>query len=62
MVHGNAAGTDERAEPSERAALPCVHCHLSVGHGERAGLGGPLHYEREATRAAAELADPQRKE
>jgi cytochrome c nitrite reductase small subunit len=62
IVHGNASGTDERAEPSEQAALPCVHCHLSVGHGERAGLGGPLHYDTEAKRAAAELATPQRKE
>jgi len=24
-------------------ALRCVHCHVGVGHGERAGLGGPLH-------------------
>jgi len=22
--------------------LSCVHCHAGVGHGERAGLGGPL--------------------
>jgi cytochrome c nitrite reductase small subunit len=22
--------------------VSCVHCHLSAGHGERAGLGGPL--------------------
>lgn len=22
--------------------LPCTHCHWGVGHGERAGLGGPL--------------------
>ncbi|MFN9209834.1 MAG: cytochrome c nitrite reductase small subunit [Betaproteobacteria bacterium] len=21
--------------------VPCVHCHQTVGHGERAGLGGP---------------------
>ena len=26
-------------------ALRCVHCHSSVGHGERAGLGGPLGRE-----------------
>jgi cytochrome c nitrite reductase small subunit len=27
--------------------LPCVHCHFGVGHGEKAGLGGPLtHSER----------------
>ena len=23
-------------------APPCLHCHWGVGHGERAGLGGPL--------------------
>lgn len=23
--------------------LPCTHCHADVGHGERAGLGGPEH-------------------
>jgi len=22
--------------------LPCIHCHWTVGHGERAGIGGPL--------------------
>ena len=27
-----------------RGELDCVHCHATVGHGERAGLGGPLHY------------------
>jgi cytochrome c nitrite reductase small subunit len=21
--------------------MPCLHCHATVGHGERAGLGGP---------------------
>ena len=21
--------------------MSCVHCHAGVGHGERAGLGGP---------------------
>lgn len=26
-------------------APECVHCHASVGHGERAGLGGPLRTE-----------------
>jgi len=25
-----------------RTDLECVHCHASVGHGERTGLGGPL--------------------
>jgi cytochrome c nitrite reductase small subunit len=22
--------------------MQCIHCHASVGHGQRAGLGGPL--------------------
>jgi cytochrome c nitrite reductase small subunit len=26
----------------QNGALECVHCHATVGHGERAGLGGPL--------------------
>jgi cytochrome c nitrite reductase small subunit len=28
--------------PGARDAIRCVHCHAGVGHGERAGLGGPL--------------------
>ena len=28
--------------PETAGPVPCVHCHLSVGHGPRAGLGGPL--------------------
>ena len=39
LVHQLAAGPRGSAD-----APDCVHCHLSVGHGERAGLGGPLHY------------------
>jgi cytochrome c nitrite reductase small subunit len=31
--------TDAR---SDRGTVECVHCHASVGHGDRAGLGGPL--------------------
>jgi cytochrome c nitrite reductase small subunit len=26
--------------PAEEAS--CVHCHAGAGHGERAGLGGPI--------------------
>jgi cytochrome c nitrite reductase small subunit len=26
----------------ELSEVPCVHCHNGVGHGDRAGLGGPL--------------------
>lgn len=29
-------------DSAAEAQLPCVHCHFGVGHGERAGLGGPL--------------------
>jgi len=37
MVHQLVAGAR-----TDRDAVECVHCHASVGHGERAGLGGPL--------------------
>jgi len=33
-----------RSPPAGHAATPdvaCIHCHFDVGHGERAGLGGP---------------------
>lgn len=26
---------------TDQDAVPCVHCHATVGHGEHAGLGGP---------------------
>ena len=29
------------AVPGRSDEVRCVHCHLTVGHGERAGLGGP---------------------
>jgi cytochrome c nitrite reductase small subunit len=35
LVHELAAGAADA-----RDAVRCVHCHSSVGHGERAGLGG----------------------
>ena len=28
-------------EPGRGDEMQCVHCHQSVGHGVRAGLGGP---------------------
>lgn len=42
-------------EPGGAAHVPCVHCHASVGHGDRAGLGGP---DRE-TASSAEHAPEQ---
>jgi cytochrome c nitrite reductase small subunit len=38
---------DMTAMPPQAA---CVHCHVGVGHGERAGLGPPLDYDREQRR------------
>jgi cytochrome c nitrite reductase small subunit len=39
IVHAIADG------PARDASLSCTHCHAGVGHGERAGLGGPLRPE-----------------
>jgi cytochrome c nitrite reductase small subunit len=39
MVHG--ARPERRRDPDPRTQ-PCTRCHARVGHGERAGLGGPL--------------------
>jgi cytochrome c nitrite reductase small subunit len=36
MVHQLVTGAR-----TDRDAVECVHCHVSVGHGERSGLGGP---------------------
>jgi cytochrome c nitrite reductase small subunit len=36
MVHGATKNPD---------AVRCVHCHATVGHGDRAGLGGPLNFD-----------------
>ena len=32
---------DAVAVPGRSDEVRCVHCHVTVGHGERAGLGGP---------------------
>jgi cytochrome c nitrite reductase small subunit len=39
---GLVASMQSAAHPNEFAGVRCVHCHASVGHGQRAGLGGPL--------------------
>ena len=36
LVHELAVGVNGSAED-----VRCVHCHVTVGHGETAGLGGP---------------------
>lgn len=37
LVHQIAGASDR-----PRDQLACTHCHAGVGHGEKAGLGGPL--------------------
>jgi cytochrome c nitrite reductase small subunit len=53
--HGQLTADMRRVAPlsghPDSQNLPCVHCHADVGHGERAGLGGPQSpAERGATR------------
>ena len=37
----------DQAITSTQGAPRCVHCHASVGHGEPAGLGGPMEIHQE---------------
>lgn len=41
LVHDMVSVATETARGQENP-VPCIHCHWTVGHGERAGLGGPL--------------------
>jgi cytochrome c nitrite reductase small subunit len=34
---------DSMVSVDSSQAPDCVHCHFSVGHGERSGMGGPMH-------------------
>ena len=43
MCHDALVHDLESGPRGERDQLDCVHCHAGVGHGQRAGLGGPLH-------------------
>jgi cytochrome c nitrite reductase small subunit len=52
--YGAFGAPDQRLEPRADQTIPCIHCHWTVGHGERAGLGGPL---RESSGASLEAAD-----
>jgi cytochrome c nitrite reductase small subunit len=40
--HGSLVHQLGMADPGGTGYVPCVHCHATVGHGERAGLGGPF--------------------
>lgn len=46
--HGDLTHPQLTSGRTEGDALPCVHCHAGVGHGQKAGLGGPA---REPERA-----------
>lgn len=39
--HGELTHAQQSVARRPGDAVPCVHCHATVGHGERAGLGGP---------------------
>lgn len=41
---GRKGMTDHPAYPGleQSDAMQCIHCHWTVGHGQRAGLGGPM--------------------
>ena len=52
-------GAQRAARERERAAVgaDCVHCHWTVGHGERAGLGGPARGDERAETGAPSTAE-----
>lgn len=41
-VHAQPVHAPSAAAPPGAGSLACLHCHSTVGHGPRAGLGGPL--------------------
>lgn len=41
LTDGLLTRDDERGAHPEPGGQACIHCHFTVGHGERAGLGGP---------------------
>ena len=44
--HGELVESMVPGATTDPDAIRCVHCHLSVGHGEPVGLGGPDRGER----------------
>lgn len=39
--HADLVAAMNAGDPEGPEHVPCVHCHANVGHGDRAGLGGP---------------------
>jgi cytochrome c nitrite reductase small subunit len=52
-VEGGVDEPDKKTAGREQG-VPCVHCHWTVGHGERAGLGGPARGDEPRASGAAE--------
>ncbi len=53
-VRDGFVGTDAR-NVKRGQGVPCVSCHWTVGHGERAGLGGPARGNETSAFGAAEF-------
>lgn len=52
LVHPMLALSTSADRRDEGQGMQCVHCHWTVGHGEKAGLGPPLRpHERDAPAA-----------
>lgn len=45
--HGDLVHEIVGTSGTERERFRCTHCHAGVGHGEKAGLGGPLTEEEQ---------------
>jgi cytochrome c nitrite reductase small subunit len=41
-MRGHGTTSEATTSESQRGELSCLHCHATVGHGEKAGLGGPI--------------------
>jgi cytochrome c nitrite reductase small subunit len=50
--HGRLVAELPHPEPDSDPGVLCTHCHFAVGHGVRAGLGGPLRDDERRSRAA----------
>lgn len=52
--HGDLVETMAAGSPGGPSHVSCVHCHSSVGHGDRAGLGGPYRASELMPRSPSE--------
>ena len=56
--HGDLVATMNAGDPKGPEHVECVHCHATVGHGERVGLGGPLRASELSHPASSENGRP----